>query len=143
MILPGLIPVLAKGIEGAHAFEALVSAARTRMQARHAGGDTPFYCVPFHPDFAEDLADEHRAVRFIRRSPDPTVQLVRASVLRAARGPGATDYVYVAGMSAAELVAVTPPVPVSDRIAQANLRTLEEQTPARLRQLLAGLRKNT
>jgi len=140
VILPALAPALALGIEGAHAFEALLGAARARMQARHPNGDTPFYCVPFHPHFAEDLADEHRAVRFIRRSPDPTVQLVRASVLRAVRGSGASDYVDVAGMSPAELLAVTAPVPVSDRIGQANLRTLQEQPPDRLRALLARFR---
>jgi len=143
VILPALAPGLAQGIEGAHVFENLVGEARKRMQSRHSGGDSPFYCVPFHPDFAEDTSDEHRAVRFIRRSPDPTVQLVRASVLRAARGSGAAEYVNVSGMSAAELMAVTAPIPVSDRIALANLRTLEEETPARLRQLLAGFRETT
>jgi len=143
LILPALASTLAQGIEGAHAFETLVAAARKRMQSRHSGGDSPFYCVPFHPDFAEDTSDEHRAVRFIRRSPDPTVQLVRASVLRAARGSGAAEYVNVSGMSAAELMAVTAPIPVSDRIALANLRTLEEETPVRLRQLLAGFRETT
>ncbi len=142
VILPVLAPALAQGLEAGRAFEALVSAARKHMQARHPGGDSPFYCVAFHPDFAEDTADEHRAVRFIRRSPDPTVQLVRASVLRAVRGNGAIEYVAVAGMSAAELMAVTAPVAVSDRIAQANLRTLQEQTPARLRALLAVFRQN-
>lgn len=140
VILPALVPALALGIEGAHAFEALLGTARTRMQARHPNGDTPFYCVPFHPEFAEDLADEHRAVRFIRRSPDPTVQLVRASVLRAVRGSGASEYVDVSGMSTAELMAVSAPVPVSDRIGQANLRTLKGQSPDRLRELLARIR---
>jgi hypothetical protein len=110
------------------------------MQARHKNGDTPFYCVPFHPDFAEDLTDEHRAVRFIRRSPDPTVQLVRASVLRAVRGSGATDYVNTSGLNAAELMAISVPLPVSDRISQANLRTLHEQSPDRMRGLLSDLR---
>ncbi len=140
VILPALAPELAQGREGANAFEALVGAARARMQSRHPNGDTPFYCVPFHPEFAEDLADKHRAVRFIRRSPDPTVQLVRASVLRAVRGSGASDYVDVSGMTAAELLAVTAPVPVSDRIGRANLRTLRQESPDRLRELLARIR---
>ncbi|MFM9982932.1 MAG: DUF1415 family protein, partial [Burkholderiales bacterium] len=60
VILPVLAPELSKGIEGARAFEHLVALARERMQARHPRGDSPFYCVPFHPDFAEDLRDEHR-----------------------------------------------------------------------------------
>ena len=138
-IFPALVPTLAHGIDAAHAFEALVSAARERMQSRHPGGDTPFYCVPFHPGFAEDLADEHRAVRFIRRSPDPTVQFVRASVLRAVRGGGSTDYIDTSAMSTAELMAVSAPVSVSERIAQANLLTLQSQKPGRLRDLLADI----
>jgi hypothetical protein len=140
VIFAGLAPSLADGTEGAHAFEALLAAARARMHARHGSEDTPFYCVPFHPGFAGDLKDEHRAVRFIRRSPDPTVQLVRASVLRAVRGSGASDYVDVSGMSAAELMAVAAPLSVSDRIGQANLRTLREQPAGRVRALLDGFR---
>jgi len=140
VILPALDPAIAHGVEGARAFEQLVAAARGRMQARHPGGDTPFYCVPFHPDFAEDLQDEHRAVRFIRRSPDPTVQLVRANVLRAVRGGGGSEYVDTAGLSTAELLAISAPPSVSDRIGRANLRTLEAEGPGRLRGLLAAIR---
>ena len=142
ILLPALVPALARGLDGAHAFEKLVSAARERMQTRHGGGDTPFYCVPFHPDFAEDLRDEHRAVRFIRRSPDPTVQLVRASVLRAARGadPGSPHFADISKLSTAELLAVTVPLSVSDRIARANLHTLRSEDPDRLRELLSEIR---
>ena len=142
VILPALAPALAHGIDGARAFEQLVAAARERMQGRHGSGDTPFYCVPFHPDFAEDLRDEHRAVRFIRRSPDPTVQVVRASVLRAVRGGSAPEYVDTSGLSAAELMAVSAPLSVSDRIGRANLRTLGTQGPERLRELLARIRSH-
>ncbi len=134
-----IFPALPSGIEAAHAFERMVGTAREAMQDRHSG-DPPFYCVPFHPDFAEDLTDEHRAVRFIRRSPDPTVQLVRASVLRAVRGSGPTDYVDTSAMSATELMAVSVPLSVSGKIAQANLRTLQSEGPASLRELLAGIR---
>lgn len=140
VILPALVPELTHGVEAARAFETLLAAARSRMQARHPNGDTPFYCVPFHPDFAADVSDEHRAVRFIRRSPDPTVQLVRASVLRAVRGSGSMEYVDTSGLSTAELMTVAAPVSVSDRIAQANLRTLKQESPERLGALLAKLR---
>ena len=135
-----IFPTLPQAKDASVAFEQMVATARERMQSRHPGGDTPFYCVAFHPDFAEDLADEHRAVRFIRRSPDPTVQLVRASVLRAVRGAGSTDYVDVKGMSAVELMAVAAPLSVSDRIGSANLRTLEAEGPPKLRALLAEIR---
>ena len=111
--------------QGARAFEMLAGAARERMQARHARGDTPFYCVAFHPALTEDLSDEHRAVRFLRRSPDPTLQLVRAGVLRKVRGsdPHGED------------------VSVSDRIARANLDTLRREGVDKLRALLSRMKK--
>ena len=99
-------------------FEMLVRAAREKTEARHGSSATPFYCVAFHPAFAEDLADEHRAVRFLRRSPDPTVQLVRASVLEKVRTSAA----------------------VSDRIAAANLKTLQGEGVAAMRALLGAIR---
>ena len=141
VLLPALDPSLAQGRAGARAFEQLVGAAREEMQARHARGDTPFYCVPFHPHFAEDLADAHRAVRFIRKSPDPTVQLVRASVLRAVRGtdPGGSRYVDIAGLSTTQLLALAGPLSVSDRIGRVNLRTLNESGPDRMRNALADI----
>ncbi len=140
VIFPALVPALARGLEASRAFESLVSSARERMQARHPGGDSPFYCVAFHPDFAEDLADEHRAVRFIRRSPDPTVQLVRSSVLRAVRGGGASDYVDTSGLSPAELMAISAPLSVSDRIGRANLRRLQEEGLEKVRALQEAIR---
>ena len=124
IILPALVPALAQGREGARAFERLVAMVRERAQARHGTAATPFYCVVFHPDFAEDFASEHRAVRFIRRSPDPTVQLVRASVLNAVRGVDPRQQ----------------PESVSDRIARANLTRLKEHGIERLRDLLAAIR---
>ena len=143
IVFPALVPELSQGEQSARAFEQFVTRVRERMQARHGGGDTPFYCVPFHPDFPEDLTDEHRAVRFIRRSPDPTIQLVRGSVLRAVRGvdPGNSRFVDVSKMTAAELMAITVPLSVSDRIAKANHAELLAQGPERLRALLAGMRK--
>lgn len=142
LILPALVPALSSGREATHAFERLVALARDRMQERHAGGDTPFYCVAFHPDFGQDLADEHRAVRFIRRSPDPTLQLVRAHVLRAVRGadPGGSRYVDASNLSTAALLALAAPLSVSERIALANLRTLHNEGPESLAALLAAIR---
>jgi len=115
VLLPALAPALAHEVEGARAFEQLVRETRERTEARHARGEAPFHCVAFHPHFREDLTDAHRAVRFIRRSPDPTVQLVRASVLQPLRRNGS----------------------ISERIAEENFRTLNETGTKRLSGLLA------
>jgi len=74
----------ANGLESARDFDEFASDLRNRILDA-PGGDPPFYCVAFHPDLPRDLLDAHRAVQFIRRSPDPTIQLVRASVLKAVR----------------------------------------------------------
>jgi hypothetical protein len=142
LVFPALDGALARGTEGARAFEQLCAALRDELQAAHgrAGTAPPFYCVAFHPDLPEDLSDEHRAVSFIRRSPDPTLQLVRRSVLEAVRGEQGSTFVDASRLSLSELLAVASPLSVSDRIARANLATLRAEGPDRVRALLASLR---
>jgi hypothetical protein len=56
-----------------------------RVRRTHAG--TPFLAAAFHPDYgapeatADATVDAARLVPFIRRTPDPTLQLVRASLV--------------------------------------------------------------
>lgn len=123
---------------GARAFEAFRNQVREQMSR-----EPPFFCVAFHPELPMDLADAHRAVHFIRRSPDPTLQLVRASVLREVRGnrTGGSTFVDVSRLSADELRALEAPVGVSDRIAEANLVSLRRAGPDRLAAALASLRR--
>jgi len=102
-----------------------------------------FYCVAFHPDLPRDLADGHRAVQLIRRSPDPTIQMVRASVLESVRGPndGGTRVLADAhALSLEQLLAIASPLSLADRIAQANLETLQREGPDRIEALLTSLR---
>ena len=110
----------AEGQAAARAFEAFCADLRLHVQS--------FYCVAFHPALARDLQDAHRAVQFIRRSPDPTVQLVRASVLTSVRGgEGAgSRYVDPATLSLEQLLALHTPL---------------SEDPDRLEQLLADLRR--
>lgn len=132
------------GDEGsARAFEAFCAGLRERMFAAH-GGDAPFYCVSFHPDLPRDLADANRAVQFIRRSPDPTLQLVRASVLRSVRGDkeGGSRYVDTASLSLEEALSLVSPLSLAERIAQANLATVQREGPDRLEALLASFRRH-
>jgi hypothetical protein len=100
-----------------------------------------FYCVAFHPDLPMDLSDANRAVSFLRRSPDPTLQLVRITTLDRVRSgrPTGSFYVDAATLSPAELTALERSVSVSDQIARANLRTLRAQDPTALERLLADM----
>ncbi len=121
--------------QAARDFESFCAGLRPQLSA--------FYCVAFHPDLPRDLLDAHRAVQFIRRSPDPTLQLVRASVLRAVRGAndGGTRVLDPASMTLEQLMAVHSPLSLADRIAEANLATLQRVGPDRIESLLGSLRK--
>ena len=112
-----------------------------REEVRRASRD--FYCVTFHPDLPEDLGDAHRAVGFVRRSPDPTLQLVRADLLERVRGENTSGSVFVdsSKLSVAELLALQTPQALAERIAEDNLATLRREGPERLRVLLRGLRR--
>jgi hypothetical protein len=118
------------------AFEELCG--RVRDSARS------FYCVAFHPGLPEDLADANRAVGFIRRSPDPTLQLVRASLLTRVRGEhtGGSVFVDISKMSLAELVGLVAPEALADRIARQNLDTVRREGPDRVRTLLHELHES-
>jgi hypothetical protein len=132
----------ANGLESARDFDEFASDLRNRILDAHAG-NPPFYCVAFHPDLPRDLLDAHRAVQFIRRSPDPTIQLVRASVLRAVRGTddGGTRVVDPSSLTLEQLMAVSSPLSLADRIAEANLAMLQREGPDKVEALLASLRK--
>jgi hypothetical protein len=101
-----------------------------------------FYCVAFHPGLPMDLSDANRAVSFLRRSPDPTLQLVRVATLDRVRSgrPTGSFYVDATTISPAELTALEHSVSVSDQIARANLRTLRAHDPSTLERLLVDMR---
>jgi hypothetical protein len=136
-----IFPETRTGSEAAaREFEAFGAQIRETMFAAHFSGP-PFYLVAFHPDLPRDLGDAHRAVPFIRRSPDPTLQLVRASVLQAVRGDNDGErYVDPSTLTLEQLLALTIPISTSDRIAEANLESVTSAGPDRLESLLASLR---
>jgi len=124
----------ADGIESAREFESFCADLRPSL--------SKFYCVAFHPDLPLDLRDAHRAVQFIRRSPDPTIQLVRASVLREVRGSNdGTRVVDPSSLTLEQLMAISAPISLSDRIADANLEMLKREDPRRLETLLTDIRR--
>jgi hypothetical protein len=89
-----------------------------------------------------DLSDANRAVSFLRRSPDPTLQLVRISTLDRVRSgrPSGSTYLDPSRLSPDELRSTVRRLSVSEQIAEANLGTLQREDPARIAQLLADLR---
>lgn len=122
------------GVDSAREFEAFCASLRPSLRK--------FYCVAFHPDLPRDLSDAHRAVQLIRRSPDPTIQMVRASVLQSVRGPddGGTRVIDPRTLTLEQLMAVASPLSLADRIAEANLQTLQREGPDQIERLLSEFR---
>jgi hypothetical protein len=67
-------------------FEHFLRRLRQADSERHPPGEIPFAMAAFHPHAEPQLDDPERLIPFIRRSPDPTIQLVRQRVLEAVRG---------------------------------------------------------
>ena len=82
----------------------------------------------FHPDAGPDLESADRHVPYVRRTPDPTIQLVRHDVLLRVRRAGdhGTAFFDPSRMSLDALLASPAPVPLHTQIARNNLATTTE-----------------
>lgn len=109
-------------------FERFVGRLRTEDGARSGLGGPAMAMAAFHPSAEPATDSAYRLVPFIRRSPDPTIQLVRRSVLDAIRRPGdhGTDYVDPTKVDILEFLSKKRRPPLHERVAQANLETLSE-----------------
>lgn len=121
-------------------FEHFVRRLRKADSDRYEPGDIPFAMAAFHPHAVPDLKDAERMVPFLRRSPDPTIQLVRCDALSAVRGEPAngTALVEVWMLSPAGLAKEEAPG-VRERIALNNLKTVREVGPAAVEAALADI----
>jgi hypothetical protein len=102
-----------------------------------------FYCVAFHRDLPMDLSDANRAVSFLRRSPDPTLQLVRVATLDRVRSgrPAGSVYVDPSRVSPDGIRDLDVLPSLSDQIAATNLQTLRRHEPGELTALLESMRR--
>jgi hypothetical protein len=107
-------------------FDVFAAEVRRLDQARH-GGKPVFVVAAFHPDYPLDARSPARLVTFLRRAPDPSLQLVRLSVLEEARGRDPQGkFVFDFSTHAwEELLRRNTSKPVSERIADENLATFE------------------
>jgi hypothetical protein len=112
-----------------------------RLQEAHVGGyprgEAPIVMAAFHPNARLAMDTPARLVSFLRRSPDPTIQLVKQEVLaRVSKGPSGGS---VFASSLAELMkmqAEGPKLSTSERIAQNNLERVSEEGPGRIEAIL-------
>lgn len=133
--------------DGAEAWEALVNRLNNQVEfdMRCRGFGLTCFAVAFHPDMAYGTRSPEQAVGLMRRSPDPTIQLVRRTVLARVRGDSVGPQFLDASalrspdeaLQAAEKLRKPPSV--SDRITAANYATWQRMEGG-LETLLAGIR---
>ena len=108
-------------------FQHLAAEVRTQFAARPERDPRHFALADFHPDAAADLGAPERLVPFIRRSPDPTFQLIRYAALDATRaGAPGTRFVDMESLDRLGAPQAAPVQPTHERIARANLRTVRQ-----------------
>ncbi len=104
------------------AFEQFAGRLRDADVARRSLGNVPFVFAVFHPEAAPDLAEPERLIPFLRRTPDPTIQLLRSTVLDRVRGVTPQGTQFVDPQTLFTLDASAEPS-LRERIASANLAT--------------------
>lgn len=129
--------------DDARAFEQFANRLATAVRAdlRREGADLLFHVVAFHPHLRGSDADPWRLVGLLRRTPDPTLQVVRISVIDSVKGEDAGQTRYVAPEDVHKLDAL-PRKGVSERIADANWATWRAHGEI-LSRLLPGLERPT
>ena len=113
-------------------FSRWASTIREGYEQRVGRGNGLVAMADFHPNAKADMAAPERLVPFIRRSPDPTIQVVRMSALDEVRmsethgtafmDPADIDLAAIAAAGAQPTVA-----PLHQRVARNNLRTIERE----------------
>jgi hypothetical protein len=124
-------------------FEGFVRTLRERDAARHEVGTIPFAMAAFHPDARADLKEPERLIPFLRRTPDPTIQVVRVSALDRVRGNSqeGTSFIDLADLATLPLPQKEP-VSLRQRIAQANLDTTLDVGVDTLEALFQDIRRD-
>jgi len=124
-------------------FESFVRTLRERDAARHELGEIPFAMAAFHPDARADTGDPERLIPFLRRTPDPTIQVVRLAALERVRGKSqeGTSFFDLANLAVLPLPRKEP-VSLRQRIAQNNLETALKVGVAALEAVLADIRRD-
>lgn len=116
LILPGLRM-------SAWDFDRFVRDVQRSYQKARTQDIPTLFVVAFHPDFDQRLENPDVAVRFMRRSPDPTIQLVRPEAINRLCGERDREV-------------------LSRNIAEAGLRAVLSRDPQRLAALLAEIQRS-
>jgi hypothetical protein len=124
-------------------FESFVRTFRERDAARYPVGEIPFAMAAFHPHAQVDLGDADRLIPFLRRTPDPTIQLVRQTALDRVRGGSqeGTSFFDLSNLAVLPLPQKEP-LSLRQRIGEANLQTALEVGAEALESVLSDIRRD-
>jgi hypothetical protein len=119
------------------AFERFVAQVQEADARAHPLGGIPFVFAAFHPQAEPDTSDAERLVPFLRRTPDPTIQLLRTAAVDGVRAgaPQGTQFIDIRLL---DEDSVSPP-PLRQRIARANLTTVTRMGVDRMTALLDAI----
>jgi hypothetical protein len=105
-------------------FEHFARRLRALDAERHAPRRIAFAIAAFHPDAEAVLATPDRLVPFLRRTPDPTLQVVRDSALSRVRGDFHGTSYFGPEVLLASGVPAPPEPDIRERIARTNHETV-------------------
>jgi len=117
----------------------LTAALHARYEEASGRGKTALAIADFHPTAPLDMSSPDRLVPFIRKSPDPTLQLIRHAALDGARrGPEGTRAATLEMM----LQGALKTEPAHARVAAANHRTLDREGSAAVLAVLEAIARD-
>jgi hypothetical protein len=123
-------------------FSHFVAAVRAEEAARTARGPNRIALADFHPQASADMASAERLVPFLRRAPDPMIQIVRQTALESVRlsEDQGTSFLDPSHYDLASLMSLpaSPPA-LAARVARNNARTLERVGVAHVEALVADI----
>lgn len=126
-----------------NSFRRFVGVVRQADGERFPVGGAPLYMAEFHPHAPLDRGTPARLVSFIRRTPDPTIQLVRRTILDAAREREHSGTMYLDPQELLRGRLPPPPTtPLHERIAESNYQVIEEFGFDRLSEILDDIRRD-
>jgi len=105
-----------------NAFEQFAARLNKAEVARQPLGQAPFVFAVFHPDAPADLTEPERLIPFLRRTPDPTIQLLRSAVLDKVRASAPQGTQFVDASAIMSLQVAQPSL--REQIATTNLATV-------------------
>lgn len=95
-----------------------------------------FLTAPFYPS----ASDSAGSIQFLRQTPDPTVQLVRRSLLEEIRAQDPPHYRDIFDIDLEKLKARRPPQSIAASVVSHNERMLERQGRAEIQRVLDDIR---